>query len=599
MNPMELAQAHLRPYKIRGNQVVPKLCPFCGGGQHQDKESFAMSIETGAYNCKRGSCGVQGSFKELCEHFREVPDRQGYTTLPKRYEKPSVTPSRLSQAALDYAARRRISPHTLDLWKVGEKNGAYLFPFYERGEIVFVKYRPIGKIKKGDRKAWREPGGKPVLWGIDRVDVRKPLIIVEGEFDALACTEAGLENVVSVPSGTSDQEWVNLCWDTLEKCKTIILFGDQDDAGQQMIKDLIPRLGEDKCKVVSHGRKDANELLLLDGPEAVRKAVAEAKEVPVKNLIRLADVQSINYEDMEKVLHGFPALDNRVGGQFMGALSVWTGLNGGGKSTLLGQVLLNDIDQGYGVCAYSGELPQRQFKYWVNLQASGIQYLDAKDTPAGMIPVLDPKICRQIEEWYYDKFFLYDSEAIASGEEILKAFEMAVRRYGCRIFLIDNLMTTYLGKGDIYEAQKAFTIQVKAFARKHNVHVHMVAHPRKVEAPYDKATGQKHVVRPTKMDISGTGDLTNLADNVYMVHRVSDYEKEKDPELEKTSNLLVVLKDRMNGTGETEIRLNFEPASKRFYQQSLPMSVNKQYGWVKDRQTSTEELVAAAGLIGG
>ena len=65
MTPREFADRYLGDYKIRRSEIVPKSCPFCKGGQHNDKNTFAMSVSEGTYNCKRGSCGVSGSFYNL------------------------------------------------------------------------------------------------------------------------------------------------------------------------------------------------------------------------------------------------------------------------------------------------------------------------------------------------------------------------------------------------------------------------------------------------------------------------------------------------------------------------------------------------------
>ncbi len=50
---------------------------------------------------------------------------------------------------------------------------------------------------------------------------------------------------------------------------------------------------------------------------------------------------------------GIYEIDDAVnGGQRMGEVSIWTGYNYSGKSTLLGQILLNAIDQEQVICAY-------------------------------------------------------------------------------------------------------------------------------------------------------------------------------------------------------------------------------------------------------
>ena len=73
-----------------------------------------------------------------------------------------------------------------------------------------------------------------------------------------------------------------------------------------------------------------------------------------------------------------PALDELIGGLAEGAMTVFTGKPGQGKSTLAGQLLLAAIEQGYSVCAYSGELTRERFQEWINLQAAGSEYIGLK-----------------------------------------------------------------------------------------------------------------------------------------------------------------------------------------------------------------------------
>ena len=68
--------------------------------------------------------------------------------------------------------------------------------------------------------------------------------------DALSLYEAGARNVVSVPSGCSNLDWIDHCWNWLERFQTIILFGDNDEPGRKMIREVVRRLDESRCMIV-------------------------------------------------------------------------------------------------------------------------------------------------------------------------------------------------------------------------------------------------------------------------------------------------------------------------------------------------------------
>lgn len=572
MTPQELAQKYFREYKAKGNEIVPTYCPFCNGGKKQDKYTFAMNRETGTYNCKRGSCGVSGTFKSLKAHFGDVDDKYqpNYETRPcpkKEYKTPKTVIKPAGQMVSTYLQKRGFSKETWERRGVGEVDGNVAMPYYENGKLVLVKFRPSHKPKEGEKKGWREAGGKPVFWGMDLCTPDKPLVIVEGEMDALALDEAGIKNVVSVPSGVEDLNCIEECWEWLNRFNQVIIWVDSDEPGQKLQRSLINRIGDWRCSIVICDRKDANEVLHFDGKEAIQKAIIKAVEIPKQGLIRLADVPVFELSKMTRVRSGIPELDKVTGGFFLGNTSLWTGISGHGKSTLVGQIILEAIDQGFPVCAFSGELIAQLFRYWVDLQAAGPRFLEMRYDSIMEKEVAHPKkeTVQYIRLWYRDLFFLHDSYGGTTDETLLDVFEFAVRRYGCKVFLIDNLMMTALSgsERDYYHKQSQFLGKVMAFDRKYGTHTHIVAHPRKTEGRIK-----------SKNEISGSNDLGNRPDNVFSVYRLTKDEREK----EGFDSAIDVFKARFMGGQDVSIGLNFDDNCKRF---SSTRGGIKDYSWIK------------------
>ena len=66
MTPIEVAyRVFGNQVNIKGNEIIPQYCPFCKGGEHKDRETFALNIDTGVYNCKRGKCQEHGHLTNL------------------------------------------------------------------------------------------------------------------------------------------------------------------------------------------------------------------------------------------------------------------------------------------------------------------------------------------------------------------------------------------------------------------------------------------------------------------------------------------------------------------------------------------------------
>jgi twinkle protein len=571
MTPYEFARRYLGDYQIKNDEIIPLFCPFCKGGRSgKDKRTFALNTVKMTYNCKRGNCNKSGTFKQLCEEFGEQAEPDFFLPrppMPPSYKKPTVKVTNEASSQIEeYFTKRKISSETWKRRKVFEKDGAIALPYYEKGELVLIKYRQ--PVKKG--KHWREAGGKPVFWGMDECSPDLPLVITEGEMDTLALDECGIKNVVSVPSGAEDLTCIDLCWDWLEQFKKIIIWGDNDEPGRKMVKKLITRLGEWRCAIIESPHKDANLHLYLEGKESVIRAVAQAKDVPIQGLLRLADVEAFDIRKAQRVRSGVTFIDRKLHGFFLGQISIWTGENSSGKSTLLGQILINALNEGSSVCAYSGELPAPLFRYWIELQMAGEGNIimgqdEFSHEPAYYVPV---EIAERLRKWYRDKFFLYDSLGPSTTGDILRVFEYAARRHDCKVFLVDNLMTTVFegSESNFYRQQSEFVGRLKDFAHKFTSHVHLVAHPRKTKGEIEKN------------DVSGSGDITNRADNVFAVERIPEKERIVDGICPATK--LHVLKNRLFGRQGFHIELVFSEKSKRFW--GVKENENKKYGWEDD-----------------
>ena len=531
---IDLAEKHLGNFRVKNGQVIAEFCPMCGGHDH-DRETFAIGLSNGLWQCLRGSCGKKGNFNQLCNFFGEQAP-VGYN-LPrvteqqkKKYVKPDpdkIYP--MTEEIVKFFVLRKISEETLLDWKIGAtKDGNIIFPFYRDGVLTYVKYRKPKKHTKEDGpKEWQDENTEPILYGMDMTTFNKPLVIVEGEIDALSMYEAGVTNVVSVPCGVNHMEWVNLCWDWLEKFNQIILFGDADEPGMEMVSVLSKRLGEDRCMIpkeypecIYNGHdcnrlcKDANEILQCYGPEYLKGMVDACEPAPIKGVLELSKIPFVDPATVPRIITHIPALNNMIGGLSEGGLTIISGKRGEGKSSLVGPFCLSAIDQGESVCAYSGELSAFKFLEWIMLQATERKYIGYKTDPRSgkNIACVDEDIQQRIKKWVDGKFFLYDNGMITDEkqtESILRIFEGCARRYGTRLFICDNLMSALVSADEENRAQAKFTAQLKAFANKYKAHVVCVAHPRKTAA--GSTFGND--------DVSGSSAITNLADNVINVEK--------------------------------------------------------------------------------
>ena len=560
---IQFAEKYLAPYRIRGDELIPELCPFCRGGDNEDRRTFALHIYEGVYVCKRGSCGVKGRFDQLAAHYGEqsagiLPGNagNGNALLPRRikqFELPDTQHCPLTETIISYFASRKISRETLEAFRIAaDPSGNIIFPFYRGEALIYEKYRKPHKPKPKERKEWQFSGAQPILFGMDMCSYSQPLIITEGQIDAMVLYEAGIRNVVSVPSGCDNLDWIEYCWDWLEQFRTIVLFGDNDDPGKRMVQNIARRIDEARCMIVEDYPakpdgtpcKDANEILFFCGAEAVLSTLASAQPMPIKGIVQLADVVPLDPTTLPRVKTMIPALDEAIGGLVEGGMTVFTGKPGDGKSTLAGLLLLNAIEQGQTVCAYSGELTKERFQSWIHFQLAGSDHITLKHDPVrGVdVPFITYPVRERLIDYYRDKFLLFDNNEIFEAnqsESILKVFTMVARRFGCKLFLVDNMMTSLSDADEETKAQGRFANALKKFANRYQVHVLLVAHPRKTKAgEYVKQD-----------DIGGSSATIRLADSAIVVERPN----------------LRIIKNRDGGI-QRLIECCYCPDSRRIYQ---------------------------------
>lgn len=475
-----------------------------------------------------------------------MPERQA-----KEYRRPQKPQCQTPKGpVVEWLLGRGLEERTIAAFKIGEQlrdGKAYaVFPYLRDGELVNAKYRnPADK-----RDMRQEAGAEPCLFGWHLVDPRQRIIaITEGEIDAMTLHQAGIP-ALSVNAGAGNYQWIETDWPRLERFSEILVCFDDDDAGRKGATEVVQRLGTERCKVVKFGAKDANQWL-TDGAcgEDFHAAIKEAKPLDPAELVSMTDVmasvKALFYPQHSADAHPTLRLGVKDCEWFEfrpGELSVWTGYNGHGKSLLNNQVLLGLMDQGERVCVFSGEMaPAYQGKRMVK-QATGLDrptaaYIDA------------------VGDWLRDRAWLFNVLGSSTVARLLEVFAYACRRYGIRHFVIDSLMMTDVpedGPGSM-SAQKAAVQKIADFAKRHGVHVHLIAHPRK---------GKDESQAPGKLDVAGSSKITDAADNVFTVW--SARREESEPETDQPDACLELHKQRNGDVQHKKLWLYFNRQCQQF-----------------------------------
>lgn len=563
----------------RQNELVFEYCPYCKAKHKDDRNKFSIDLNTGRFHCFRASCNANGNMITLSKDFNfslgaDVDQYYRHVRSFRNisgHEKPETKP-----AAVAYMESRGISEevtnrYNLTVQKDNEK--ILVFPFYDdKDQLQFVKYRKMDYDKaKGGSKEWCENDCKPILFGMNHCDPQNDtLVLTEGQIDSLSLTEAGIQNAVSVPTGANGFTWVPHCWDFMHKFKTLIVFGDYEKEHMTLLAEMAVRFDGTVKHVRTEdyrGCKDANEILQKHGKKALIDAVSNAEVVEHPQIKSLLDVQRVDLTKLEKFSSGFKWLDGMLGGFYMGQLVIITGERGEGKSTLASQFATRAVSAGYSVFCYSGELMDWFFRAWFDSQVAGPKWINSiKDKDTGYVEYnINAEVMPFMERWYGGKVYVYDKDVLADKEEytLPQTIETAIKQYGCRVIIVDNLMTAMVDDMSQNEnrQQTAFVNALAKLAKRYDALIFLIAHPKKKDGFKSGFDND---------DISGTGNITNLADVVLRYARA----KGKDIPADSPIRNITIHKNRLTGRiSTTGRRLYFEPSSKRISE------VDKDFGW--------------------
>lgn len=488
--------------------------------------------------CKNVS--LKTAMLEACNWLNVGYSPKISTPHKKTFRKPNFKMGKIiNPKSGDYFANRCIFASTLKHYHVTFINNEIAFPFLLNHEVVNVKYL-IPRKTPQSKNTWRqEANAQPCLFGWHVVDDNDhEIVITEGEIDALSVYQSGYK-ALSLPSGVNNFEWIAYDWERLRQFRLIYLAFDNDEAGQKAINDILPRLGEHRCKVVQWGNfKDANACLCQDGKEAVRQKINKAdyrKPKDLKNALEYLEIiQKEFYCDINNKIKGnlTPFKSMKDFSFRMSELTVWTGYSGHGKSQLIGYCICDLIlNQNQRVCIFSGEMRASKLLMRMIRQITGEASPDYENAQTAITLLSGMNDNNNFFDYSYDAIetgglWIYDIDGKVSIERLLEVFIYAKKRFNCKHFVIDSWVMLGISETDT-DKQILAMEKIRSFKATFNVHIHLVVHPRK------PGNGDESIP-PNKHDVRGSVGITDLADNVLIVWRnreKNDFTNEPDAKL--------------------------------------------------------------------
>ena len=429
----------------------------------------------------------------------------------------------LTDKLLATLEKRGIDPEVISRlgWtSVASNDGEVVeIPYYRGDKVVGRKFRTFGATKK----FWQEEGSEQCLYNLNVLEGLSdttPIVITEGEADCVIALQCG-HVAVSVPNGAlltpaplEGSVKYNYLKDIPEQARVIILAVDADQAGKVLLHDLTLRLGAYRCKWVPYpkGCKDLNDTYMRFKRAGVDECFRRAEWVAIEGIYRMSQLAPV--PDYPTTPCGVDGLNEHYLLR-QGDLTVISGMPSHGKTTLVDEIACNMAKlHGWKVCFGSFEQsPKTDHLRYLRTYFLG--------KPAHLLPENSEKLA-EADKWIDENFmfivpdFDNQKEPVSVDWAIEKA-AAAVIRHGVQLVIIDpyNELDHERGRGETLTEYTGQAIKkFKRFAKKHLVHVIIIAHPAKLDRNQDG----KYAI-PSLYDISDSAHWYNKPDLGMVIFR--------------------------------------------------------------------------------
>jgi len=464
----------------------------------------------------------------------------------------------LTVNAESWLASRGLDPEIAARMGVCCEDRKIIFRYERKGVLQFSKVRTIL-----EKQFWIEPKNIPLrLWNLDCLPeprpgsfVHDPVTITEGEVDAVSVAQVLGGHVLSVPNGASGQKTIGdkpisedtgyrYLWTSdnhllpeLDQCRKFILATDGDDKGLVLRDELALRLGENRCWFVLYpeGCKDANEVLLKYGAQALRDLINGAKPMRPGYLVSPNDIPPAPMTMAYPT--GWECLDKHIK-IVRPELMVVTGEPGFGKGVWTRALACNlALENNWRVAMLTPEDPGHRVVRDIRRFAYNVAKCREKE---------------QIDKWCGEHFKISrppDDEPITM-EIVMAEMERAALVHDCQVFIADPWSEfdhgNFEGMPEVHYTARML-MKLKQKMRKLNIVLILVAHPTKM------AAGQKARL----YDISGASHWRNKADHGIILHRENTIGGVVSVTIEKS-------KDHETMGKPGEIYMQFDPVSANY-----------------------------------
>ena len=223
-------------------------CPFHKNGHEKRPSMSILLVDKGnapAGLCHCFTCGKSMMLDELLHYLGQDVSEDLSAKLSQPKEKkvslintPKVTKQSLPYRFSNYLFSRGIGESVQRLFKVYEKDGMVHMPVFSRdGYFLYDNARSVTKkffsIQESASKS---------LWGIEEIDLNRPIAVCESQIDAMTFWQIGLQAVATLGADN-----INSLKELKNSTSIFILAFDPDEAGVRARNRAAKLLGKWRC----------------------------------------------------------------------------------------------------------------------------------------------------------------------------------------------------------------------------------------------------------------------------------------------------------------------------------------------------------------
>lgn len=392
----------------------------------------------------------------------------------------------------------------------------------------------------------------------------KSVVITEGEIDRMSVSQA-FDNkwpTGSLPNGSGSVKKAFLAdWDKLMRFDSIVLCFDQDEPGQKALREACEMLPVGKVKIMTPPGKDANEVLMRDGPAPLVRAFWDAKPFRPDGIREGREFTRDRMKQKARKGYSlpFPELDRMWMNLRDGEITTIAAGSGIGKSTIARAIAYHmRTEHGLKIGnIFLEEDNDTSVKGYVGLKLG----VPLKTLIARPETVSDDDWDAALEAVVWDNMMFYDHFGSLESDRLLTMMRYMAAS-GCRFIVLDHISIVVSGLESIDERKDIDVLMTKlaSFVKETGVGVIAIVHLKRANG---KNFNEGDSI--SLNDMRGSASIEQLSFNVLAVERHQQDGKKK------LYALLRSLKCRITGeTGEADtLKWNVE---KGCYEVAPPMA---------------------------